>query len=42
MFGFGKLKMTYNLEIVLYIGMKGIQKIDKNLIFVSHGQCCLY
>jgi hypothetical protein len=42
MFGCEKIIMTHNLEIVLQIRMKGNQKMDKNLVFVSCGQCCLY
>jgi hypothetical protein len=42
MFGYEKIIITHNLEIVLYIGMKGNQKMDKNLIFVSRGPCFVY
>jgi len=41
-FGCEKIIITHNLEIVLQIRMMGTQKMDKNLVFVSCGQCCLY
>jgi hypothetical protein len=42
MFGCEKIIITNKLEIVLQIRVKGNQKMDKNLDFVSCGRYCLY